>query len=65
MTTPENDPAAKKRRRERDDDDDRDDRRRPRDKSASDAKVAAGYFTSGEVPDAHELTKPKGRGLME
>ena len=28
-----------------------------------DAKVAAGYFTSGQVPDAQELTKAKGRGL--
>jgi GTP cyclohydrolase II len=29
-----------------------------------DAKMAAGYFTSGDVPDASELTKPKGRGLQ-
>jgi GTP cyclohydrolase II len=28
-----------------------------------DAKVAAGYFTSGTVPDAEELKKAKGRGL--
>ena len=28
-----------------------------------DAKMAAGYFTPGVVPDAEELTKPKGRGL--
>jgi len=28
-----------------------------------DAKVAAGYFTSGAVPDAQELKKAKGRGL--
>ena len=28
-----------------------------------DAKMAAGYFTPGAVPDAEELTKPKGRGL--
>jgi hypothetical protein len=28
-----------------------------------DAKMAAGYFTSGPVPDAQELRKPKGRGL--
>ena len=28
-----------------------------------DAKLAAGYFTSGDVPDASELTRPKGRGL--
>jgi len=30
-----------------------------------DAKVAAGYFTSGAVPDADELRKAKGRGLEE
>jgi GTP cyclohydrolase II len=30
-----------------------------------DAKVAAGYFTPGAVPDAAELKKPKGRGLEE
>jgi GTP cyclohydrolase II len=29
-----------------------------------DAKMAAGYFTSGDLPDASELTKPKGRGLQ-
>jgi GTP cyclohydrolase II len=28
-----------------------------------DAKMAAGYFTPGPVPDAEELSKPKGRGL--
>jgi len=28
-----------------------------------DAKVAAGYFTSGEVPDASELSRVKGRSL--
>jgi hypothetical protein len=28
-----------------------------------DAKMAAGYFTSGAVPDADELKKAKGRGL--
>jgi hypothetical protein len=28
-----------------------------------DAKMAAGYFTPGPVPDADELRKPKGRGL--
>ena len=28
-----------------------------------DAKVAAGYFTSGAVPDSDELKKAKGRGL--
>ncbi len=28
-----------------------------------DAKVAAGYFTPGVVPDADELRKAKGRGL--
>ncbi|HET7665179.1 MAG TPA: hypothetical protein VFK56_03690, partial [Mycobacterium sp.] len=28
-----------------------------------DAKMAAGYFTPGPVPDAEELKKPKGRGL--
>jgi GTP cyclohydrolase II len=30
-----------------------------------DAKVAAGYFTPGAVPNAEELKKPKGRGLEE
>ncbi len=30
-----------------------------------DAKMAAGYFTSGDVPDADELRKPKGRGFDE
>lgn len=30
-----------------------------------DAKVAAGYFTDGTVPDASELKKAKGRGLEE
>ena len=30
-----------------------------------DAKLAAGYFTDGTVPDAHELKKPKGRGLED
>jgi len=30
-----------------------------------DAKLAAGYFTDGNVPDAHELKKPKGRGLED
>jgi GTP cyclohydrolase II len=28
-----------------------------------DAKMAAGYFTEGAVPDGNELAKPKGRGL--
>jgi GTP cyclohydrolase II len=28
-----------------------------------DAKIAAGYFTDGEVPGALELTRSKGRGL--
>jgi hypothetical protein len=28
-----------------------------------DAKMAAGYFTPGPVPDAEELKKAKGRGL--
>jgi GTP cyclohydrolase II len=28
-----------------------------------DAKMAAGYFTAGPVPDADELRKPKGRGF--
>ena len=28
-----------------------------------DAKMAAGYFTPGMVPDAAELKKAKGRGL--
>ena len=28
-----------------------------------DAKIAAGYFTSGAVPDAEELKKAKGREL--
>ncbi|MES2787169.1 MAG: GTP cyclohydrolase II [Pseudomonadota bacterium] len=28
-----------------------------------DAKVAAGYFTTGSVPDSEELKKAKGRGL--
>ena len=28
-----------------------------------DAKVAAGYFTSGDIPNASELTRPKGRSL--
>jgi GTP cyclohydrolase II len=27
-----------------------------------DAKMAAGYYTDGEIPGAGELTKPKGRG---
>src|SRR5512133_422142 len=31
----------------------------------TDAKTAAGYFTSGAVPDADELRKAKGRGLEE
>jgi GTP cyclohydrolase II len=30
-----------------------------------DAKMAAGYFTDGAVPDSQELAKPKGRGLQE
>jgi len=30
-----------------------------------DAKMAAGYFTPGAVPDAQELKKAKGRGLTE
>lgn len=30
-----------------------------------DAKMAAGYFTPGPVPDADELKKAKGRGLTE
>ncbi len=30
-----------------------------------DAKMAAGYFTPGVVPNAAELLKPKGRGLDE
>ncbi|OKH69715.1 hypothetical protein EB72_27070 [Mycobacterium sp. SWH-M1] len=29
-----------------------------------DAKMAAGYYTPGEVPDAEELKRPKGRGLQ-
>jgi hypothetical protein len=28
-----------------------------------DAKLAAGYFTNGDVPDATELHRPKGREL--
>ena len=28
-----------------------------------DAKLAAGYFTSGDIPDPAELGRPKGRGL--
>ena len=28
-----------------------------------DAKIAAGYFTPGPVPDADELKKTRGRGL--
>ena len=28
-----------------------------------DAKIAAGYFTDGRVPDADQLTRTKGRGL--
>jgi hypothetical protein len=28
-----------------------------------DAKMAAGYFTPGEVPDARRLKTTKGRGL--
>jgi len=30
-----------------------------------DAKKAAGYYTEGVVPDAGELSKPKGRSLVE
>jgi GTP cyclohydrolase II len=30
-----------------------------------DAKMAAGYFTDGHVPDGTELAKPKGRALHE
>lgn len=30
-----------------------------------DAKMAAGYFTVGAVPDGNELAKPKGRALAE
>jgi len=30
-----------------------------------DAKLAAGYFTDGTVPNANELKKPKGRGLED
>ena len=30
-----------------------------------DAKMAAGYYTPGEVPDQEELSKAKGRGLNE
>ena len=30
-----------------------------------DAKMAAGYFTDGAVPDADELAKAKGRGLAD
>jgi GTP cyclohydrolase II len=30
-----------------------------------DAKMAAGYFTPGEVPDARQLKETKGRGLAE
>ncbi|HEY8050340.1 MAG TPA: GTP cyclohydrolase II, partial [Ramlibacter sp.] len=30
-----------------------------------DAKIAAGYFTPGAVPDAEELKKAKGRGLKD
>jgi GTP cyclohydrolase II len=30
-----------------------------------DAKMAAGYFTPGTIPDAQELKKAKGRGLSE
>ena len=29
-----------------------------------DAKLAAGYFTNGDVPDVTELNRPKGRGLQ-
>jgi GTP cyclohydrolase II len=29
-----------------------------------DAKIAAGYFTDGRVPDAEQLTQTKGRGLV-
>lgn len=28
-----------------------------------DAKMAAGYYTPGEVPDAEDLKRAKGRGL--
>jgi hypothetical protein len=28
-----------------------------------DAKMAAGYFTEGVVPDGNELAKPKGRSI--
>ena len=28
-----------------------------------DAKIAAGYFTDGSVPNAEQLTQPKGRSL--
>ncbi|MGE0220544.1 MAG: hypothetical protein AB7S95_32935, partial [Mycolicibacterium sp.] len=28
-----------------------------------DAKMAAGYYTPGQVPDADDLKKAKGRGL--
>jgi GTP cyclohydrolase II len=30
-----------------------------------DAKMAAGYFTPGAVPDGNELAKPKGRAFVE
>jgi GTP cyclohydrolase II len=30
-----------------------------------DAKMAAGYYTEGPVPDGNELGKAKGRGLVE
>ena len=30
-----------------------------------DAKMAAGYFTEGPVPDGNELAKAKGRGLID
>jgi GTP cyclohydrolase II len=30
-----------------------------------DAKMAAGYFTEGQLPDGNELAKPKGRALHE
>jgi len=30
-----------------------------------DAKMAAGYFTQGQVPDEGELAKAKGRALTE
>jgi hypothetical protein len=30
-----------------------------------DAKMAAGYFTEGAVPDQGELAKPKGRAFSE